>query len=480
MRRHTPRVSNLQAAIAAAALILLVTYLIFGGPVPFTSSGFVLRAVFTANTELHIPSPVRIAGVDVGEVTSVRPLKGSTTAGVVTMHIESSGLPIHSDATAQIRSRIFLEGNFYVDLHPGSPEAPILHSGATLPAANTSGPVQLDRILSALNTPARSSLQRLVRGLGSALNGPPSSAQDAAQAPSVRGLTGAQALNHALSYSAQAFTASAIVNQALLGERPHDLSGVVSGSAEVLRGLSQSPSQLSGLVDSFQRTMATLASRQQQLSASIATLPGLLRSADGADEALDASFAPTQAFARQILPGLHQLAPTIRVALPWLDQLSALLSKPELGGLLTQLAPAVQHTASALHATVGLLDRSDELARCLVQDVVPTGNQVISDPPVGTGEKVYQELFQSAVGLAGAAQNFDGNGRYMRASVAGGSTLVQTPSLPTNGPLFGNAVLAPLGTRPAFAAKAPPLRSNVPCYRNAVPDLNSAATGAGP
>ncbi len=30
-----------------------------------------LKAVFTSNTELHIPSPVRIAGVDVGEVTSV-------------------------------------------------------------------------------------------------------------------------------------------------------------------------------------------------------------------------------------------------------------------------------------------------------------------------------------------------------------------------------------------------------------------------
>ena len=136
MRRHTPRVSNLQAAIAATAVILIACYLVFGGPIPFTSSGFVLKAAFTANTELGIGSPVRIAGVDVGQVTSVRHISGSATAGLVTMHIESQGLPIHSDATAQIRSRIFLEGNFYVDLHPGTPEAPILHSGATLPAAN--------------------------------------------------------------------------------------------------------------------------------------------------------------------------------------------------------------------------------------------------------------------------------------------------------------------------------------------------------
>ncbi|HWD65422.1 MAG TPA: MlaD family protein [Solirubrobacteraceae bacterium] len=467
MRRHPARVSNLQAAVAAIVVIGIACYFVFGGPVPFSGSGYRLRAVFTANTELHIPSPVRIAGVDVGEVTSVRHISGSRSAGVVTMQIDRQGLPIHSDATAQIRSRIFLEGNFYVALNPGTPEAPVLHSGSTLPAANTSGPVQLDRILSQLNAPARTSLQRLLRGLGGALNGS-------------SGQTGGQALNRALNYSTQAFTASAIVNQALLGERPHDLSGTVAGSAAVLRALSSSPSQLTGLVDTFQRTMGALAARQGALSASVAALPGLLRSTNAADTALDGSYANTQSFAGEILPGIRQLGPTIDAALPWLGQLTALVSRRELGGLLTDLTPAVQNTSATVRASVGLVRRSDQLARCLVHNVIPTGNQVISDPPVGDGRKVYQELFQGAVGLAGAGQNFDGNGRYLRSTVGGGGTLVQTPTLPTNGPLFGNAVLAPLGSRPAFAAKAPPLHSGTSCFRNPVTDLNSAATGVGP
>ena len=55
-----------------------------------------------------------------------------------------------------------------------------------------------------------------------------------------------------------------------------------------------------------------------------------------------------------------------------------------------------------------------------------------------------------------------------------------TPSIPGNGPLFGNAVLPLLGTRPAFPGKAPPLPQDVPCFRNAAPNLNSATTGAGP
>ena len=93
---------------------------------------------------------------------------------------------------------------------------------------------------------------------------------------------------------------------------------------------------------------------------------------------------------------------------------------------------------------------------------------------------MYQEFFQSAVGLAGAAQNFDGNGRYMRASAGGGSIQFQTNAIPNFGPLFGNAVLQPLGTRPAWPGHAPPLRRDVPCAKNPVPNLNLVTTGPTP
>ena len=105
---------------------------------------------------------------------------------------------------------------------------------------------------------------------------------------------------------------------------------------------------------------------------------------------------------------------------------------------------------------------------------------MIQDPPLTTGVPVYQELLESAVGIAGAGQNFDGNGRYLRSSPAGGADPVQTGNLGTQGPLFGNAVLAPLGTRPAWPGKAPPVKSSTPCFQNAAPDLNRVSTGAGP
>jgi phospholipid/cholesterol/gamma-HCH transport system substrate-binding protein len=477
MRRHKPRISAFAAGVIAVVVIGVACYFVFGGSPPWAGTPFQLKAAFTSQTQLHIPSPVRIAGVDVGEVTSVKHIGGSSQAGLVTMSINSNGLPIHADATLKIRPRIFLEGNFYVDLQPGTPSAPDLKSGATLSSGSTSGPVQLDRVLSALNSDSRKNLETLLRGFGSSLDGHPTAAQDASQDPIVRGLTGGQALNASLKYSADAFKASAMVNQALLGIAPHDLSGAVRGNAEVFRALAASGDQLASFVSSFNTTMAALAARQQDLSRTISLLPPFLARTQSSDTALDASFGPTKAFARALTPGIGQLGPTIDAGLPWLSEASSLMSPQELGGLVRYLTPAIQNTAATIPPTEALIKQADLLSRCFDHNIVPTGNEVIADPPIGTGQPVYRELFQSAVGLAGAAQNFDGNGRYIRTNAGGGDQRVTTPSLPGGGPAYGNAVVPTLGTRPAFAGKPPPLRRDVACFRNAPPALNRVATG---
>lgn len=478
--RRPPRLSNARAGVLAAILILAACYLVFGGSVPFTSgTPYHLKAAFTTETDLQIPSPVRVAGVDVGQVTSVSRLPGGGQAAVVSMDITPAGLPIHADATMKIRPRIFLEGNFYVDLQPGSPTAPVLRSGATIPAADTAGPVQLDRVLSALGSGSRADLGTLLQGLGASLDAKPTRL-DPTQDPLTRGLTGGESLGQSLRFSVDAFRSSAIVNQALLGSAPHDLTKVVQGNQQVFRALSAAGSQLPDLVSTFDATMATLAGRQTALQQTLEQLPPLLVRTQSSDTALDRSFAPTIAFARAVLPGLHQLDPTIGAALPWLAQATALSSPSELRGLLADLTPAVQNTARSLSATKTLLVATGALARCFSHNIVPTGNQVIADPPVGSGLRVYQEFFQSAVGLAGAAGNFDGNGRYIRASAGGGPNRVGTPDVPGNGPFYGNYVVPPLGTRPAFSAAPPPLRRDIPCARNAAPDLNAAKTGIAP
>ena len=103
--------------------------------------------MFTAETQLHIPSPVRIAGVDVGEVTSVKHDRSGSSAGLVTMSINPNGLPIHADATAKIRAADLPRGQLLRRPAAGHAVAPDLKSGATVTAGQTAGPVQLDRVL---------------------------------------------------------------------------------------------------------------------------------------------------------------------------------------------------------------------------------------------------------------------------------------------------------------------------------------------
>jgi phospholipid/cholesterol/gamma-HCH transport system substrate-binding protein len=480
-RRHGSRLGNTTAGVIATLVIAAACWLVFGGPTPWSGGGYKLKAVFTVQTQLHLASPVRIAGVNVGKVTSITRVGGSSPATVVTMTIDHAGLPIHSDATLNIRPRLFLEGNFYVNLQPGTPGAPVIGSGHTLPAAHTSGPVQLDRVLSSLNSNVRDNLQTLVRGFGNSLNATPSAAAEKGVDPSQKGLTAAQSLNRSLNDSADAFRASAIVDEALLGSRPHDLSGAVTGLSQTFTGLSASGQHLSDLVGVFNTTMGALASRQNDLQQTIALLPGTLRDLDAALGPLDASFGPTRTFARELTPGVQQLGSTITAGLPWLAQATAFVGPKDLGALLTQLTPAVKGTASTITATRNLLQGSQELAACFNHTIIPAGNETISDPPVSTGLKVYQELYQVAVGIASAAGNFDGNGRYVRSSAGGGSDREATAgNLGSQGPLFGNAVLPSLGTRPAFDPSKPAFNRSVACLTQKPPDLNDAKSSTSP
>src|SRR6202008_568893 len=89
---------------------------------------FELHAVFQTSNNLRLDSPVRIAGVNVGKVVKVERKEGSAVTEVP-MEVDKTGLPIHQDATAKIRSRIFLEGNFFVELSPGTPSADNIDDG---------------------------------------------------------------------------------------------------------------------------------------------------------------------------------------------------------------------------------------------------------------------------------------------------------------------------------------------------------------
>jgi phospholipid/cholesterol/gamma-HCH transport system substrate-binding protein len=477
-RGHGSRLTPFGAGLIGVVLIVVGAYLGFTKDIPFTRP-FELSAVFENAPPIAQGTAVRIAGVDVGKVSKVDSMGGDSAGVKVTMKLEDEALPIHEDAEITARERIFLEGNLFLDVKPGTPGAGQVDDGHTVPIAQTSAPVQIDQVLGTLKTDTRKDLQDLLEGYGEALNGEPQPGEDEDQDPDVQGETGGRALNDSLDYSADALRGAAIVNDATLGAELHDLSKLIGGQQRVMQALSSREGQLKDLITNFNVTMAALAAEEVNLGETVRLLPEVLEAARPALDNLNRAFPSTRAWALEMIPGVRETPATLEAGFPWVRQTHALLGPDELQGLVDDLQPAVDDFAQFVDGQVELLPVFDLFNRCQYETVLPSGETVIDDGPLTTGVKNYQEFLQALVGLVGAGQNFTGNGVYTRFQPGGGAYEVQTGSVGSLGRRFGNATAPPLGTRPARGPK-PPYRPGAPCHAQGAPDLNSAQIGPGP
>lgn len=454
----------------------IVVYFGFTKHVPF-KHGFRLKAAFSTVVNVSPKSPVRVAGVNVGTVKSIERV-GNT--GVVTMEISKGGLPIHRDATLKIRARILLEGNWFVDLSPGTPSSPTVSSGYTIPVTQTSDPVQLDQILDALNTDTRANLQTFLAEYGSALTRKPTAAEDAEQNPAVRGLNAAQALKKLYFDSPPALKGGAIVNQALGGVEQHDLSKLIAGTEKFTAKLNVHEQQLGEWVENFNTFLGTLANQSASLSATVAELPGTLQNASRAFTNFNASAPAVRKFSLDLIPGVEQTPATITAAYPWIEQVQASLAPSELGGVSKGVREAAPTIAGLIVPQPALFKQQDLLSKCFTKIVFPAGNTKLQDGANTSGVEAYREFWYSAAGLAGISQSFDGNGPTNRFMVStGNQTLASAPAsvvgIKTTGKklqLLAHTSQPPLGTSPAFPASEPPYKPLVPCYTQAPQSLN--------
>ncbi|MEA2478244.1 MAG: phospholipid/cholesterol/gamma-HCH transport system substrate-binding protein, partial [Thermoleophilaceae bacterium] len=444
----------------AVLIVVIATFLAFGGGVPW-SSDYELKAQVASGLELQSRSPVRIAGVEVGRVKKVE--RGPGNTAIVTMTIKDVGLPIHRDATLKIRPRIFLEGNFFVDLKPGTPNAPTLGSGSTLPLAQTTVPVQLDEILSSLQSGTRENLKALVHGFATGVEG-----------------GGGQSLRRGLPEWGPAFTNTAVAAEAARGLRPDDLSKFIAGSEKTAAALASRDHQLVQLLDGLTRTVTALASRRAQLEASMPQLAALLGEAPPALRSIDAALPPTRALAIEVRPALREAPSTLRLARPVLAQARALVAPGELPALLGQLDPALADLAPLEPQLTALFQRLRPITECVRRNALPTLRTPIDDPPLNSGDPPYRELLHGFVGLSSASQNFDANGPAVRYHAGFGDQLVSFGSVPTVGePLVGLTSEPLIGSRPKPPARQPPFRPDVACATQSPPNL-AAQTGPAP
>src|SRR5579884_55284 len=387
------------------------------------------------------------------------------------MTIDNQGLPLHNDATLAIRPWIFLEGNFFVDVNPGSPSAPTVGSGHTFPITQGVEPVQLDQVLGALQSNTRHYLQVLLKQYGYAVK------------------TAGGSYNASVRYWLPAYEYSAIVAHDALGIQPHDLSNWIADQGTVAGALDAHPNNLKSLITDFNTTAAAFARENVALERAVAELPRTLAAATPAFNALNNAFPPLRALARTLIPGVRSSGPTIDVSLPFIHQLRLLVQPSELRGLTADLSVTVPALAKLTRDTIPLMKNGVRPASSCVANVIyPWSQLTLNDshfnakngfPP----RQVYVEAVDFLPGLAGESRDFDANGPYIRILGALGNTITQ--SLSTG--LIGGA-LAPLqGAEPSLppGGHRPPLAGgdvpNVPCETQpAITDLSATTSGAPP
>ena len=250
----------------------------------------------------------------------------------------------------KIRPRIFLEGNFFVDLKPGTPSAPDVKDDGTIPVTQTSdaGPARPGADRAAGRHPRRPP-GRCSTSYGEALNTKPTPAQDdAARTRRSRAdrRPGAQQDAQVLARRVQERGASS--TRRCSAPSPTTSRGMIAGlgkrdpRAEPREAQLQGPDHELQHDDGRDRLGGGQPARRRSACSRRRSATPTRPSAT-----LNAAFPTTRAFARDILPGVRETPATINASFPWIAQTEALLGPNELQGVARELRP---HEPEPRHA----------------------------------------------------------------------------------------------------------------------------------
>ena len=442
--------SPFKAGLIAVVVIAVGTYFAFSKEVPFRSH-YEVSAVFRSANNVKQRQPVRIAGVDVGQVVGIEHPEPGKSRAVIRMRIKDDGRPVHRDARVKIRPRLFLEGNWLIDLEPGTPDTKEIPDGGTIPIQQTSNPVQLGQVLTALQSDTRKNLQTMFREYSSALEG-----------------EGADGFRRSIRHWKGAYRDSALVQEATLGLGEHDLSDYIDGAGRVARGLDRNPAQLKALVTDFDTAAGAFAREAGSLEQAIAELPRTLRTARPALGELNRSLPPLRRFARDLQPSVRESERDDRrePAVPAPGPPPGVARRAARAGARPAPDRAAAGTPDPAHARA-------VRAR-------PRRRRVRErrDRPVGERPRVRPHLPGHRQGVRGGPQAAAGAGRRepqrrrQRTVGARAHQRRRPHDLARQRHVRAGAVPDPRH-QPAQARGVPPLRADVPCETQQPPDLRT-------
>jgi phospholipid/cholesterol/gamma-HCH transport system substrate-binding protein len=312
---------------------------------------FVLKAEFATGQAVIAGQgqTVRVAGVRIGDIGGVELKEGRA---VIKMDIDREYADlVHTNATALLRPKTGLK-DMFVDLDPGTDDAPLVKEGWTLPVSATTPDVNPDEIYGLLDSDTRDYLKLLVNGAGRGLKGRGRDLQEvfARFEPTHRDL--------------------ARVNSAVALRRKN-LRRLISSLRILNEELAKDPDELSGLVESSAQVMESFASEERRISETVQELPGALRQTTdtlGRVQSLAEVLGPA---AERLRPAARKLRGANEAVIPFAKEIAPVLREDirpfvrEARPLVSELRPVAERmvpTAQDLGATFAKLNRLLNLA----------------------------------------------------------------------------------------------------------------------
>jgi phospholipid/cholesterol/gamma-HCH transport system substrate-binding protein len=328
-----------------AIIVLLVIALIVGGiilanqrfslpaGVPVLGKDYVDVEAELSTAQAVTPGQgqtVNIAGVQVGEISSVKLEQGKAVVG---LKINRENATIYRDASILMRPKTGLK-DMVAELNPGTPEAGELPEGERIPASQTLPDVNLDEVLASLDADTRDYLKLL---LGDASIGLKDNGRELAQTirrfePTAR-------------YARRA--------NELLATRRQNIKRSIHNLSLLMDELGGRDEQVATFVQSSNAVFAALANQSANLQETLRELPSTLTASQKALASVDVMASELGPTLEDLRPAARALGPSLQETRPFLEQTTPII-RDELRPFaraalptLQQLQPAMRDLAAA-------------------------------------------------------------------------------------------------------------------------------------
>ncbi len=267
---------------------------------------------------------VNIAGVEVGEISSVKLESGKAVIG---LDIEREHATIYRDASILMRPKTGLK-DMVAELTPGTPEAGELAEGERIPASQTLPDVNLDEVLASLDADTRDYLKLL---LGDAS-------------------IGLKDNGRALARTIRRFEPTARyarrVNEQLALRR-HNLRRAIHNLSLLMGELGSRDAQVANFVDSSNQVFAALANQSANIQATLQELPSTLDESQKALASVDRMASVLGPTLEDLRPAARALGPSLRETRPFLVETTPII-RDELRPFTRAALPTVRELRPAM------------------------------------------------------------------------------------------------------------------------------------